>query len=676
MRKTNRLCQNLLQPVVVLLGSSTLLLFVILGSLSGSLYRASANPLLAQSLNSASLSSPCQNSLAHLAPCVLPHATPTLLAIYALAFDNEPGSTNNLSSYYTPTVQSIVSATAISPDRVAVILVDLDGYGDTQVIIAQNGVTVPVEGLPFANSLGMAVTLDRATTEYDMTNGWYLGNFIRWARQLYPVTTTIFSFVGHGAPLTPQLQRLTEGLPDAAPTTTPAPSSTPTSQESISPLPPRWGAHSDFTDYHSASLISLPSLAQALRIGSDNGTNPLTVVDLLHCFSATIEELYEVHPYARTILAAPNYTYAQPTMLGTTLATLDASQSPSALAAAMVASYDTLLPAAEHPRLSIAVDADKIAPIKAAWDQTAGKMLDAFAHDEATARSQLLAAYQASAKYDTTICQPQDWQLAPPDALSDMADFASQLGAHFGTESPVGAWALTTTQTISDAILARYRHDGSPWFAAVTPKPQWNFPAAGIALFSDFAPQLVENRPNFSWQAAWYTYTVSEGNRYPYAFLRPTSGNPTWADIFSRFWTKPITSTTGCIQGFVSGQGLGELRITELTASANIPNAAYYFSATVHSGGAASNPLVRFRVFQEGQPIFENVVGSGYLQAGISQTVASAAAWSVQASATYTVEAAIDIDNRFIEGNEDDNRITMTLPISVPNRLYLPVVER
>ena len=222
MRKTNRLCQNLLRPIVILLGSSTLLLFVILGSLSGSLYRSPVNPLFAQSLNPASLSSPCQNSSAHLAPCALPLAPPALLAIYALAFDNEPGSTNNLSSYYTPTVQSIVSATAVSPDRVAVILVDLDGYGDTQVIIAQNGVTVPVEGLPFANSLGMAVTLDRATTEYDMTNGWYLGNFIRWARQLYPVTTTIFSFVGHGAPLTPQLQRLTEGLPDAAPTTTPA----------------------------------------------------------------------------------------------------------------------------------------------------------------------------------------------------------------------------------------------------------------------------------------------------------------------------------------------------------------------------------------------------------------------------------------------------------------------
>lgn len=609
--------------------------------------------------------------------CRLQPATATLLAIYALAFDNEPGSPSNLSAYYTPTVQRIVSATAAAPDRVAVILADLDGFGDTHVLIVQNGVIVPVEGLPSANHLSVAVTLNPLLQEYNMADGWYLGNFIRWARQLYPAQQTLFSFVGHGAPLTPQLQPLTEGIPVAAPTSTPP--ATPGPADELNPLPPRWGAHSDFTDYHAASLISVRSLAQALSIGTANGAEPLTVVDLLHCFSATIEELYEIHSYARTIIAAPNYTYAQPTMLGETLAQLDPAQPPSVLAQALVASYDRLLPNTDHPRLFVAVDADKVAPIKAAWDETSAQLLDEWASDPTRTRARVLTAYQASAKYDTTICQPQDWQLAPPDALSDMADFAGHLGAAFGVTSPVGTWAMTTTQRIDDAIIARYAREGIPWFADVTPPPTWTFPAPGIALFTEFAPTVLANRLQFSWQAAWYTYTVRTGNPYPYAFIRPTSGGrATWADLFSQFWTTPITSTTGCIPGFISGRGGGELWVTDLHVMTNPVDAMLFFSATVHSAQTAANPLLRFRVYPAASPtpVFEQVIGSGYLAAGSQQHRQSSVPWRPTRTDLYTIEAFIDIDNRFTEVNETDNRITLTLPITGVSQLYLPVVQQ
>ncbi len=602
-------------------------------------------------------------------------ATTTLLALYALAFDNEPGSPSNLSAYYTLTVQSIVSATAAAPDRVAVILADLDGYGDTRVLIVQNGVAVPVAGLPTAPNLSMAVTLDPQLQEYNMADGWYLGNFIRWARQLYPASQTLFSFVGHGAPLTPQLQPLNEGVPVAAPTTTPTPVGTPTAPSDFTPLPPRWGAHSDLTDYHAASLISVRALAQALSIGTNNGAEPLTVVDLLHCFSATIEELYEIHPYAKTILAAPNYTYAEPTMLGKTLALLDPMHPPATLAKSLVAGYDNLLPTADHPRLFIAVDADKVAPIKAAWDQTSAGLLDEWAANPTQTRDRLLAAYHASAKYDTTICQPQDWTLAPPDALSDMADFAGRLGAEFGTQSLAGAWAITTTKTISAAMIARYSQEGVPWFAD-PPVAAWRFPAAGIALFTDLAPAMVENRPRFSWQAAWYTTTVSNGNPYPYAFLRPTANSrATWADLVQRFWTKPITETTGCVQGFVNGRGPGALSISALTTISNPVNASFLFSATVHSVQAAANPLLRFRAYRAAQVVFETVVGSGYFAAGTHRTVQSTLAWQPSFSDTYLIEAMIDVDQRFSEVNESDNRITITLPIQVRHQVYLPVVR-
>lgn len=622
------------------------------------------------------MSCQAQSTAAQPSVCASPLVTPSLLAIYALAFDNEPGSPSSLSAYFTPTLQSIISATVAAPDRVAVILADLDAYGDTRVIVVQNGVVIPVEGLPTADDLHTPVALDPFLTEYDMADGWYLGNFMRWARQLYPADQTLFSFVGHGAPLTPQLHPLYEGVPPAAPTTTPTPVSTPAAGGEVKPLPPRWWAHSDLTDAHSASLISVRALAQALSIATADGAHPLAVVDLLHCFSATIEELYEIHPYAQTIVAAPNYTYAEPTMLGEMLALLDPTQTPATLAQTLVEGYDRLLPADGHPRLFIAVDANKIAPIKQAWDQTATGMLAAWQKDESAARAQLLAAYRASAKYDTTICQPQDWQLAPPDALSDMTDFAFQLSQHFGAQSAVGAWALTTTQTIADAIIARHGREGTPWFAPA-PATDWRFPGAGIALFTDFAPTVSNNRPQFSWQSAWYTHTATSGNPYPYTFIQPSGSDmATWADLFSLYWGEPITSTAGCIQGVVHGRGPGSLWLTDLAVAPSPINGDYFFTATVYAGQAATNPLLGFRVHHNGAQIFENVVGSGYISATMSQTVQSNVGWTPAFSGDYLVEAMIDLDNRFTEEDETDNALLITVPIRVPNRVYLPVVEQ
>lgn len=632
---------------LILVGSAILLLLILRHSLD----RAPANSLFAQGSDIA------------------------LLAIYALAFDNEPGSPAALTAYYTPTVRSIISATATAPDRVAVILADLDGYGDTHVLLVQNGVAVRVDGLPDALSLTDPVALEPALIEYDMADGWYLGNFIRWARQLYPTEQTLFSFVGHGAPLTPQLQPLTDGAPQAQPTATPP--ATPEPAVDLGPLPPRWGAHSDLTDHHSASLLSVRSLAQALSIGTQAGAAPLTVVDLLHCFSATIEELYEIHPYAKTLIAAPNYTYAQPTMLGEMLSALDPADVPSQIAKTLVTGYDALLPIEEHPRLFVAVDADKIAPIKSAWDQTATALMTQWTTDESATRAHLLAAYQASAKYDTTICQPQDWHLAPPDALSDMAEFAGHLGNEFGAQSLVGTWALSTTTAISNAIITRLRHDGVPWFADGETAQEWRFTGAGIALFTDFAPEIIDGQPRYSWQAAWYTKTASAGNPYPYAFIRPAAeGTMTWADLTHRFWTETITSTSGCIQGFVHGRGIGELAVVALAPPTVTIDGSLHFSATIASAQAATNPLVRFRVYDNSEPLYEVVIGSGYLDAGAQVSVQQKTAWHPNHAGLYTLEAAIDIDNRYIEANEADNVLRITVPITVSNRIYLPVVKR
>jgi len=45
-----------------------------------------------------------------------------ILALYVLAFDDNPDNLLSLTTYYTPTITSIVSATANSTNKIAVVL--------------------------------------------------------------------------------------------------------------------------------------------------------------------------------------------------------------------------------------------------------------------------------------------------------------------------------------------------------------------------------------------------------------------------------------------------------------------------------------------------------------------------------------------------------------------------
>lgn len=596
-----------------------------------------------------------------------------LLAIYALALDNDPTSPENLTAYYTPTLQSIISATINAERKAAIVLADLDGYGDTRLLIVKGGVVTPVDGLPFYHAPSQSASIQPALSELDMADGAVLGALIRWARQLYPAEVTLFSFVGHGAPLAPAYRPADIAAP------TPEPGGTPTPAPPLNPLPPRWAAHAGLTDFHSASLLSVHDLANALRIGTDNGQNPLTVLDLLHCFSASIEELYEVHPYTKMVVASPNYAYAQPAMLGAALQALQPTMPATTLGGTLVQVYDSALPVEGHPRLMVAVEGARIAPIKAAWDQTAQHLYGALG-DDPQARAKITGAYTASAKYDTTLCDAQDWRLQPPDALSDMADFADQLSVQFGAGSPVSTWAITTTQRISEAITARAAQDGSPWFVETTPVPHWRFDAPGISLFTDFAPLIKQDTPHFSWQAHWYTDTASSGNPYPFAFIQGGEAGIGWADIFSRFWAGQIISTTNCLPSFIHGQGQGELALTGLqvypaagviTLTAGAPITV---SVVISSAEAATNPLLRVSVYQNEQLAFVDVVGAGYLAPHMAKVIDWRRGWTPAASGLFTIQVEIDADKRFIETNEGDNMQQAAVQVELSYPAYLPLI--
>ncbi|MEZ4643184.1 MAG: hypothetical protein R3E31_10710 [Chloroflexota bacterium] len=473
----------------------------------------------------------------------------TLLAVYILAFDNdrEADDSINLTYKYTPTVQSLVAATDELAQVTAVILADLDQADDTHILVAHNGETTAILGLPNANG-----SLNPTLNEYDTTDGLTLGGFLLWAQQNYPATQTIVSYIGHGTPLAPDTS------PDIASITTDTNAALNRISEAI-PMPSRVGMNPNFTDHHvpdsdQPSLLTAYDLALALDIATDGGANKIAVLDMLHCFAASIEQLTEVAPYAVTAVAAPNYAFFDPPMLGAALADLELSMSPVEMANSIATSYSAVIPPYKHPNVLVAVDNSKLPAIKQKWDDVAAGLLASFANNPGETAVALLNAYTASAStaslYDTTFCsEHSDYQLAPPDALADMGGFALALSQQFMSLAPdVAQAALDTQQAINNAVTLKINQNGLPWW---DPQPDsWNFNGvSGIAIFAPLQPMAVNGELYHPWQSLWYTDTlviaedvligstqVDVLNPHPYQFIG--GSEPTWADVIDAYWTQ------------------------------------------------------------------------------------------------------------------------------------------
>ncbi|MGB0386777.1 MAG: FG-GAP-like repeat-containing protein [Ardenticatenaceae bacterium] len=576
-----------------------------------------------------------------------------LLAIYALSFDNRPTSKHNLAPYYPDTLQGIVEATENEPDKTAVILADLDGVvGDTEIVVAQNGVATTI---PVADVLGQG-------PEYDMTDANTLGEFVRWAKESYPADKSTFSYVGHGTFL-------------AADTDVSEVFNYPVrahmAGDPLFPLPTRKNMHPDFTDHDPVGLISPHDLAEAMRIGTEDGSNPFTVLDLTHCFAASIEEFYELSnaggtPYAQVMIGSPNYMYFGPEMAGDALSAVQPSDSSTQMASAILGAYESVLheadlsdnaPDVDHPRIIVAVESSKIPPIKQSMDQLSAELMTSFGENAADTKSKILAAYTNSAKYDTTFCAPQDWELAPGDALSDLADFADKLSAAFGPSSDVSTHATNVTTLTHAAVVASQKADGTPWFADPL-TPHWSFPGAGLSLYTDFQGVDVNGSTTLSWQAHWYTATVSDDNPNPYAFVQ---GEATWADVFERFWLGEELETAACMPKWPSAKRPGELsaiRIVEPASNRLTLGVPVPLTVEMSSNQVAYNPLVHFRVQQNGVTVFSDTVGTGHLVTGTHQIEASRA-WIPTKSGPFALDVFVDSDDRVEETNEHDNRATM-----------------
>lgn len=413
-------------------------------------------------------------------------------AIYILAFDNDPASSVNLATRYPAALQSIAAAT--TAERRAIILADLSGPADTRILVVENQTITQIVGLP--NGSGSLTT---QIQEYNTASGAALGGFLLWALTNYPATVTVVSYVGHGAPLAPDTD-IAAALDLDADGAIPNPN---INDAFLPPLPIHVDVNAALTDHTSGDLITPYDLSDMLRPANTAGLPQIAVLDLVHCFSSTIEELHEItlvrnatgEPFARTMVASPNYTFFAPTMLGEALHAITPTMTPALVAEALVGAYDQHIltfdgaDTVEHPRILVGVDTGNLALIKPAWDRVAYHLLQDFAAN----RPKLAAAYQSDTtnKYDTTFCLPPDYQLSVPDGLVDLTRLARELSLQYPASDPIAVWSVEAVRRLDDAVITDTFRSGAPWFAG-DPPPQWDFePVQGIAISADFAGNIA-----------------------------------------------------------------------------------------------------------------------------------------------------------------------------------------
>ena len=612
-----------------------------------------------------------------------------VLVLYALALDNLAISNGNLARYYYDVVDALLNATHDDSSKIAVLLVDWNGSAEDHILVIANGQRQLLGDLPDENSNCETLTANK--NEIDITIGEELGCFIQWARGNFRASKTLFSFVGHGVALAPAVDDfycIVNRLP--------IPCSEPDDKASVTngagfPIVPTYKAvNPDWTDHHPAEgivdpcLITPHALAVALQKGTDNGANPLDVVDVTHCFAASIEEFYELShnpddeqkPYARTFIGSPNYTYFAPELLAATLSEPELEQEATAMAEAIIAEYEAVLqeadksdegdPDIDHPRIMVAVESSEIPPIKEAMDDLATELLTNNKFDE----TKIMAAYTSSIKYDTMFCQG-DWELAAPDALSDIGSFTQALAMQYGAGSSVAVVADLVRQQIETAVITHTLNNGKLWFADIEPLSDWDFgdpsQTPGISGYSDFQgiTKTGEITTHTSFQSLWYTSTTHPDPRHsqiPYGFV--VWQNKTWADVFYKLWAGKTLQAELCLPEFPSLQRVAELSVEPiiflLDESAMVSvRAPTQLSPAIHTENIVLNPLVEFIVTKNDDTVvFTNTISAGYLVTGIHQINASEF-WISDPSSfnqTYNIKVTVyPSGERFIDLDPSDN---------------------
>lgn len=560
------------------------------------------------------------------------------LALYVFAFDNDPNRAFDLEAQYAEAIAALRSATLANPAYTAVVLVDRSSAPDA-VYEFQHGAEVNITN-----------QWPAMPTEVDATAAAALGGFIQWARQRHPVASTTFTFVGHGLYLAPEtdISNITGG--SALQATTPL--------TNIFPLPMHIGTDPQFTDFHPLAVLSVHDLAEALRLGTNDGAAPLDVVDLMQCFGLSLEQAYALRNYTRTLVGAPNYAYFFPPMLAAGLTALANAQTSQTMAVALVNAYDATLPPTEHPRVLAAVDTANLAITKETMDALSVALVAGLNNPPTRAdyRLRLQTAYSASVHYDANC----NFECAAPDALVDAADFLGQVALIFSDVMPVQQAASVAANAVTNTILTHTQRGGAPWFK---PSANWNFANAhGLSLYADLLGLPSGNTTQLNGIAHWYHPNSTTDNPQPFAFVQPGSDSTTWASVLEAHWANEIITTALCLPEFPPALEVGELAALGVTFPLPnwprvgvplVPMVKYSTALTIH------NPLMVITITQGSTVVFTDVVGLGTHVAGTYQVQATHS-WTPTLEGAYTLTFALDIENQVAETHEGDNVFNQT----------------
>ncbi len=577
---------------------------------------------------------------------ITPTATIDTLALMVLAFDNPSYSLGNLTPVFDETLQGIREASAHDPTLLAAVLVDLDGSADSHILLVHNGDILPVTGLPQDEN-----SLSTDTYELNVADGQTLGRFFQWARTQFPTEKTTIMLYGHGAPLMPETDLGNIfGNNDSG------------SREPI-PLPSWIFGSPTVTDFHPRAMWTPYQLSVALDMATNGGAQKVDVVDLVHCFSMSIEESYEIAPYTETIAGSPNFAYFEATLPGAALRALAGEKSAETLASDIITAYDDALPEVGYPRQFTAVDSSELPAVKTHWDAVSADLLTIFDIDPITTRANLQTAYANSAKFDTTACNP-DWELSPPDALSDLHDFASQLAALYGQNSSLGTAAMNTAAALENAVIASRVKNGVPYYAST--ESEWLFDGLGVSFYSDMLGVERNGATVLTYHYDYYTDEVSAANPHPFHFIQ---GDQTWADVLQRFWQGETVQSAACLLTFPPSLSTGEVALVEfVTPQIGTTQVGKQMLPTVliTSADMLRNADVHFTVEQAGTVVYSETVTTGHLEVG-SHWLAAEIGWTPTVTGSFVLTATLDPANFIVEPDESNNTITFTDSVQVPS---------
>lgn len=268
-----------------------------------------------------------------------------------------------------------------------------------------------------SNPYGLAAYVENVNLwpygELDMGNPQTLVNFVNWARSRFETPYTMLSIVGHGNGWSPSATATPLGY---------------------------WFTGISFDDNGGGSSLSTNNLGTALGTISQNGADPIDLLYLDACLMAMAETLHPLRNFASFVVASENESFTS-YPYDRYLGAVSSTTTPANLADKIVTEHHQSLPG--YPRTLAAFDLSRMDAVTNAIDQLAGSLLTAYAENEQTLRTDVLAIFADVQKLDSNV----DLLVDGKDGYVDLLHFARLVG-----ERMDDAGVQAAAQSLQDAL--------------------------------------------------------------------------------------------------------------------------------------------------------------------------------------------------------------------------------